>query len=127
MGEPNPAAPLRRMKTYTGGQGYVYQYYFVGKRPALAGTGRGAATEYVFDVTSDRKTTYAVSVFLAEEATRRWAEAHGRPLSEAEQYGAVKIRLFRAFDEIENLMSEGRTLILDGPALEESLDVLGVR
>jgi hypothetical protein len=78
-------------------------------------------------VTSDRKTTYAVSVFLAEEATRRWAEAHGRPLSEAEQYGAVKIRLFRAFDEIENLMSEGRTLILDGPALEESLDVLGVR
>ena len=127
MGEPNPAAPLRRMKTYTGGQGYVYQYYFVGKRPALAGTGRGAATEYVFDVTSDRKTTYAVSVFLPEEATRRWAEAHGRPLSEAEQYGAVKIRLFRAFDEIENLMSEGRTLILDGPALEESLDVLGVR
>ena len=25
---------IRRMKTYTGGQGYVYQYYFVGKRPA---------------------------------------------------------------------------------------------
>ena len=28
---------VRRMKTYTGGQGYVYQYYFVGKRPALPG------------------------------------------------------------------------------------------
>ena len=26
---------LRRMKTYTGGQGYVYQYYFVGNREAL--------------------------------------------------------------------------------------------
>ena len=25
----------RRMKSYTGGQGYVYQYYFVGKRVAL--------------------------------------------------------------------------------------------
>ena len=27
---------LRRMKTYTGESGYVYQYYFVGKREALA-------------------------------------------------------------------------------------------
>ena len=25
---------IRRLKTYTGSQGYVYQYYFVGKRPA---------------------------------------------------------------------------------------------
>jgi hypothetical protein len=24
---------IRRLKTYTGSQGYVYQYYFVGKRP----------------------------------------------------------------------------------------------
>ena len=23
---------IRRLKTYTGSQGYVYQYYFVGKR-----------------------------------------------------------------------------------------------
>jgi hypothetical protein len=45
---------LRRMKSYTGGQGYVYQYYFVGKRPALAESTRAHATEYIFDVTSDR-------------------------------------------------------------------------
>ena len=31
---------IRRMKTYTGGQGYVYQYYFVGKRPEVANTGK---------------------------------------------------------------------------------------
>ena len=125
-GEPNPAAPLRRMKTYTGGQGYVYQYYFVGKRPALAGAAQGASTEYVFDVTSDRKTTYAVSVFLAEEATRRWAERHGRALTDAEQYGAVKMRLLQGFDEIEDMMSEGRRLVLDAAALEEKLQTLGV-
>ena len=54
---------VRRMKTYTGEPGYVYQYYFVGKRPALPGESEAPASEYVFDVSSDRKTTYAVSVF----------------------------------------------------------------
>lgn len=110
------------MKTYTGGQGYVYQYYFVGKRPARG----SAATEYIFDVTSDRKTTYAVSVFLPEEAARQWASAHGRALTDAEQYGAVKMRLFQAFDEIENMMAEGRQLIVDAGALEQFLGALGV-
>jgi len=27
---------IRRLKTYAGAQGYVYQYYFVGQRAALA-------------------------------------------------------------------------------------------
>ena len=111
---------IRRMKTYTGGQGYVYQYYFVGKRPAEA------ATEYIFDVTSDRKTTYAVSVFLPDQALRQWAASHGRTLTEAEQYGAVKMRLFQAFDEIENMMADGRQLLVDADNLEQSLSTLGV-
>ncbi len=113
--------PVRRMKTYTGGQGYVYQYYFVGKRPAGE-----ASTEYVFDVTSDRKTTFSVSIFLPEPALESWATRHGRALLEAEQYGAVKMRLFRAFDEIENMMADGRGLRLDSVALEELLGELGV-
>jgi len=117
---------IRRMKTYTGGQGYVYQYYFVGKRAAMTSPSEGAATEYVFDVTSDRKTTFAVSVFLMERATRQWAESHRRALTEAEQYGAVKMRLFQAFDEIENLMTEGRRLIIDPESAEQLLSALGV-
>ena len=64
---------LRRMKTYTGGQGYVYQYYFVGKRAAIADSPEAPASEYVFDVTSDRKITFAVSVFVQDEALRGWA------------------------------------------------------
>ena len=119
-------APLRRLKTYTGSQGYVYQYYFVGKRPALPGTTTEPATEYIFDVTSDRKTTYAVSVFLPEEAVRAWARAHGRAPTDAEQYGAVKMRLLQGFDEIEDMMGEGRRLALDAAALEEKLQALGV-
>ena len=117
---------LRRMKTYTGGQGYVYQYYFVGKRAALADAPETPATEYIFDVTADRKTTFSVSVFLPEESLRGWASQHGRSLTEAEQYGAVKLRLFAAFDEIEDMMAKGRNLTLDAAQLEDVLKTLGV-
>jgi hypothetical protein len=117
---------LRRMKTYTGGQGYVYQYYFVGKRPALAESKQAAATEYIFDVTSDRKTTFAVSVFLDAKGVREWSSAHKRALTDAEQYGAVKMRLFQAFDEIEDMMARGRQLLVDAVTLEQMLSTLGV-
>lgn len=117
---------IRRMKTYTGGQGYVYQYYFVGKRTAADGSSDNPATEYIFDVTSDRKTTFAVSVLLEESALRSSAQAHGRAPSEAEEYGAVKMRLFKAFDEIEDMLAHGRHLVVDPPALEEAFSTLGV-
>ena len=121
-----PHMTIRRMKTYTGGQGYVYQYYFVGKRPAFSGQPEAPATEYVFDVTSDRKTTYAVSVFFPKESLDVWAKHHSRPLNEAEQYAAAKMRLFQAFDEIENMMSQGRRLRIDAANLESLLGTLGV-
>jgi hypothetical protein len=118
--------PVRRLKTYTGAQGYAYQYYFVGKRAALANDPEVPATEFVFDVTSDRKLTYAVSVFLRDNVRDGWAQTHGRPLTDAEQYGAVKLRLFRAFDELEDVKEAGRRLTIDGASLEESLSTLGV-
>src|ERR1700730_18112104 len=118
---------LRRMKTYTGGQGYVYQYYFVGKRVALADAGGAPANEYIFDVTSDRKTTFAVSIFLPDESVRGWAARHGRGLTEAEEYGAVKMRLFQAFDEIEDMLAKGRRLVVNEESLETSLGALGVQ
>ena len=113
---------IRRLKTYTGSQGYVYQYYFVGKRPALS----SAVNEYIFDVTSDRKLTYAVSIFLPYQVVDAWAKSHGRPLSDSEQYAAVKMRLFRAFDEVEDMQAQGRQLQVDLQFLEESLASLGV-
>lgn len=121
---PNP--PVRRVKTYTGGQGYVYQYYFVGRRPALADDPEAPATEFVFDVTSDRKLTYAVSVFLSQKALEAWSQTHGRPLNEAEQYAAAKLRLFRAFDELEDVKTHGRRLNIEATLLEEALSSLGV-
>ncbi|MGA9507352.1 MAG: hypothetical protein WBV55_01765 [Candidatus Sulfotelmatobacter sp.] len=122
----NVGMTLRRLKTYAGSQGYVYQYYFVGRRAALAEDPESPATEFVFDVTSDRKMTYAVSVFLSENSLTQWATSHGRSLTEAEQYGAAKLRLFRAFDELEDIMANGRRLVIDSAGLEESLATLGV-
>lgn len=117
---------VRRIKTYTGSQGYVYQYYFVGKRPALPDDPDLPATEYVFDVTSDRKLRYSVSVLVPEKAVGEWSRIHARPLSDAEQYAGAKLRLFRAFDELENVRAQGRRLVVDATLLEESLTSLGV-
>jgi hypothetical protein len=113
---------IRRLKTYAGSQGYVYQYYFVGKRLTAAHDGN----EYIFDVTSDRKLTYAVSILFPNQVVAEWAKTHGRALSDSEQYAAVKMRLFRAFDEVESMQAEGRKLRIDLQALEESLASLGV-
>ena len=117
---------IRRLKTYAGTQGYVYQYYFVGQRAALANDPEAPATEFVFDVTSDRKLTFAISVFLPIKAMEAWAKVHGRPLSDTEQYAAAKLRLFRAFDNLEDVKTHGRRLVIDANLLEEALASLGV-
>jgi len=117
---------VRRLKTYAGAQGYVYQYYFVGKRAALSDDPEAPATEFIFDVTSDRKLTYAISIFLPDKALDVWKQAHGRALNDAEQYAAAKLRLFRAFDELEDVREKGRRLSIDGALLEEALSSLGV-
>src|SRR5438477_11413907 len=104
----NVVMTVRRLKTYTGAQGYVYQYYFVGKRPALADDPEAPATEFIFDVTSDRKLTYAMSVFLPQRSLTAWTETHSRNLNDAEQYAAGTLRLFRGFEELEDVKTHGR-------------------
>src|SRR5206468_7618392 len=122
----NVQMTVRRLKAYTGAQGYVYQYYFVGKRAALPDDPEAPATEFIFDVTSDRKITYSVSIFLSQATRASWCQAHGRELNDAEQYAAVKLRLFRAFDELEDVKGQGRRLSIDAALLEEALSSLGV-
>jgi hypothetical protein len=112
---------VRRLKTYAGSQGYVYQYYFAGKRRA-----ESDGADYVFEVSSDGRTTYSVTVRMPDAVPAAWAEAHGRQLTDTEQYAAVKLRLFRAFDEVPDMQAEGRRLEIDATFLEESLASLGV-
>ena len=114
----------RRLKTYAAQTGYAYTYYFVGQRRALEH--ELPALEYIFDVSSDRKLTYAVSVFLLDAAVAAWAGAHGRPLRQDEQYAAAKLRLLRCLDEVEDVIGQGRRLHLDAAGLEELLSALGV-
>ena len=114
------------LKNYTGQTGYVYQYYFVGRRAALDDDPEAPATEYIFDVSSDRKTTFAVSVFLQPQALEAWAATRGRSLSEPEQYAAVKLRLMQAFDEIADMLNEGRRLRLGAEQLLALLASIGV-
>ncbi len=111
-----------RLKTYTAETGYVYQYYFVGKRQAL----QSAATEFIFDVSSDRKVRFSVSVFVPDESVSAWRTAHGRDLADAEIYAAARMQLTRAFDEIEDLFQHGRQMSLDAAQLDEFLAKLGV-
>ena len=84
------------------------------------------STEYIFDVTSDRKTVFAVSVFLHPDALSAWAASRGRTLGESEQYAAVKLRLMQAFDEIPDMLTHGRRLRLEVDELPRLLDSIGV-
>jgi len=118
--------PPQYLKTYTSQTGYVYQYYFVGQRPALANDPEAPATEYIFDITLDRKTAFAVSIFLAPESVEAWQVARGRELSAPEQYAAVKMRLLQALDELPDMLREGRRLRLQPELLLELLDSIGV-
>jgi hypothetical protein len=88
----------RRMKTYSGESGYVYQYYFLESQPRRRLWGPHG-TAFLFHVTSDRKTFFVVEVMVEEKALEAWAKAHGRVLAGTEIYAAAKMRLFRAFDE----------------------------
>ncbi|MGC1450694.1 MAG: hypothetical protein WA830_11705 [Candidatus Sulfotelmatobacter sp.] len=57
----------------------------------------------------------------ATPGARPWAS-----LERAEQYASVKLRLFRALDEIEDLKTHGRRLSIDTGLLEQALASLGV-
>ena len=72
------APPVRRQKTYDAQSGYVYQYYYEGQRPFVREGEAG--TEFVFDVSADRKNSAPVSVLVLEEAVHSWENQHGRAL-----------------------------------------------
>ena len=93
---------VRRIKSYSADTGFVYQYYFEAVRPGRKRGGR-KGDEYVFVVSRDRKTTFKLPVFLESGAVRAWNKAQGRELAAPEQYAAVKMRLFQAFDEVSEV------------------------
>jgi hypothetical protein len=118
------APPVRRQKTHSAESGYVYQYYYLGYRETRD-RGR-AATEYVFDVSADRKTSFPVSILVAEEDTVAWETASRRKLSGTERYAIAKMALFRAFDERDTPARMRESVWVDAGAVASSLETLGI-
>ncbi len=98
---PRPDA-VRRVKSYSAADGYVYQYYFFeGNRAQRSGSPGGA-----------------------------WAKLNGRPLTSSEEYAVAKMRLFQAFDEGSVQAppdgQQAAEVLVDESNLEEFLKQLGI-
>ena len=119
---------VRRVKSYSAENGYVYQYCFyeVNRLSDKA----GAAGEYVYAISADRKTTFAVRILVKQAALDSWAKSNGRALTSSEEYAVAKMRLFQAFDagsvQVTTEATLGASLIVDESNLEELLGLLQI-
>jgi hypothetical protein len=113
---------VRRMKTYSAQSGYVYQYYFEGYRPV---PGAQSGTEFVFQISADRKDWRGISVHVSDGALTAWEAAQSRQLSATERYAIAKMALFQAFDEREPVKMKDPVHVreADLAAILESLDL----
>jgi hypothetical protein len=111
----------RRYKTYQGETGVTYQYYFEVRRSVVRPEGQGAGSDFAFVIIADQRPPFVLKVFVAERALAAWHDAHQRELTPNEQYAAAKMRLYRAFDEVERLSDEPLGLIVDEINIEELL------
>jgi hypothetical protein len=117
-----PSAKMgRRYKTYAAETGVSYQYFFEARRGVVRPEGQGPGSDFTFVVTADQHPPFTLKVFLSERALAAWRKAHGRELDSSEQYAAAKMRLFRSFDEQEQLREERLSLIVDETNVEELL------
>jgi hypothetical protein len=88
---------VRRIKSYSAANGYVYQYYFYEVNRI---THNGApAGEFIYAISADRKTSFGLRILVEQSALDAWAQANGRALTISEEYAVTKMRLFQAFDE----------------------------
>jgi len=118
------APAVRRLKTYSAQSGYVYQYFYEGKRPA--GPGESAGTEYVFSISADRKNWHPTAVLVGDAALRAWEQANGRELSSSEHYAVAKIALFQAFDERANPAQMKQEIHVRAADVEAIIETLGL-
>jgi len=116
----------RRYKSYTGETGVTYLYFFDARRRVVRPEGQGAGSDYSFVVTADQHPPFSLRVFISARALETWRAAHGRELDSNEQYAAAKMRLFRAFDEHEQLVDDRLNLVVDEANIDGLLGSLGV-
>jgi hypothetical protein len=119
---------VRRIKSYSAANGYVYQYYFY-ELNRVAVDGR-AAGEFVYAISADRGASFGLRIFVMQAALEAWAAANGRALTASEEYAVAKMRLFQAFDEgVVPLTAEAARevrLMADESNLEALLGMLNI-
>ena len=116
----------RRYRYYAGETGTSYQYFYAGKRPVRRPGGLGQGSDFIFVVRGDQNSPFVLRIFLAESALSAWRREHSRELDSNELYALAKMRLFRAFDEVELLARERLNIVVDEQNLEDLLAPLGV-
>lgn len=119
---------VRRVKSYSAADGYVYQYYFFeGNRAQRDGSAGG---EFTYVISADRRSAFPFTIFVRQSALDGWANQNGRPLTSSEEYAVAKMRLFQAFDEgAVQAPPEGqqpREVVVDETNLEDFLGRLGI-
>ncbi len=110
---------VRRIKSYSAATGYVYQYYFYEVQKTRRGPAAG--TEYVYMVSVDRQKVFPLRIFVLRSAVEKWAKKVGRNITGTEEYAVAKMRLFQAFDEMDDLASAQPVLLVDESNLETLL------
>lgn len=112
----------RRIKSYSAATGFTFQYVFEEVRKGRRGFFTG--NEYVYRVSTDRKTSYPIIIFVRQDAIRVWGKNVGRALNGTEEYAVAKMRLFQAFDEVEDFEAARPELVVDTSNLEALLALL---
>jgi len=110
---------VRRVKSYSATSGYVYQYQFHEVHPSRDAKAPG--NEYIYYVSADRKTMFPIRVFIRRDALDRWTKQTGRALTGTEEYALAKMRLFQAFDDVEDFSSSRPDLSVDDTNVDELL------
>ena len=124
---PRPDA-VRRVKSYSAADGYVYQYYFFEGNRAQRHASPGG--EFTYAISVDRQSAFRFKIFVYQSAMEAWAKQNGRPLSNSEEYAVAKMRLFQAFDEgVVKPPAPGQPEVevaVDDSNLETLLEQLGI-
>jgi hypothetical protein len=119
---------VRRVKSYSAADGYVYQYHFFEGNRAKRGASPGGEFTYVISI--DRQSAFPFKIFVHQSALDTWATRNGRRLTSSEEYAVAKMRLFQAFDEGSvQAVPDGeppREVVVDDSNLEELLGQLGI-
>ena len=116
----------RRYKVYAADTGISYQYYFAWRRRVTRPEDLGAGSDFIFVISSGPRLPFLARVFVSDRAMQAWRQLHGRELDASELYAVAKMRLFRAFDELDQPGDEWSNLIVNESNIVGLLQPLGL-